>query len=633
VFALTGGVQRGGAAAAAAALTIALTALLACTAQARVVHVAGRTYGVMLGPAAQAQALQAGAPLSASPFASGRAAPLGSGGGPSPVTYRGGPLMLSSTLHLVFWGPQGSFPASYTEPIVQFAKDLQADDQRTTDDFSVTELYAEEGNGKHISGEVTLGGEAFDTTPYPPPETAGGCQVSDCLTSSQIRSEIAGEVEARGWPTDPPQAPREQYLLYTPPGVTVCISPGDCTLTLRGLEPRGFCAYHSRLYTNSDNVVIFSVLPDVPLCSYGQPGSGDGIAGTLNEEIHEMIESATDPNPGSGYTDEEGNEVGDKCVYPRTASFPADFSPLLGEDFNQLINGDRYYLQDIWSNARGCVPRIGPTPSFTAPTSSPPGEAVSFDARGSFDLSGPIATYEWNYGDGSSIETTSGGTGEHVYLKPGAYQVSLTVSDGPGRANASTQTQPIEIVLGPPRATIASPASGHTYILGRAVATSFSCAEATGGPGLASCTDSGGSTSPSALDTATLGPHTYTVTALSRDRQSAAATIEYTVVEPRSRQLEGTPESGSSPESQGGGAGLTSPPTPDAGRPGTSAPGAKPAALSRSERLARALRACRKLEHSRRAGCIAAARKRFAPPHKRHKRLGPTPTAARRSRG
>jgi Tol biopolymer transport system component/PKD repeat protein len=79
-----------------------------------------------------------------------------------------------------------------------------------------------------------------------------------------------------------------------------------------------------------------------------------------------------------------------------------------------------------------------PVASFTSACN---GLACGFDASGSSDPGGTIASYTWTFGDGS---TGSGATVNRTYVAGGTYTVILTVTDDDGAT--STQAQSLTVV-------------------------------------------------------------------------------------------------------------------------------------------------------------------------------------------
>ncbi len=133
----------------------------------------------------------------------------------------------------------------------------------------------------------------------------------------------------------------------------------------------------------------------------------------------------------------------------------------------------------IWfSNANGVVFRIEytdpgnlrPTASFTAtPTNGTLPLAVNFNAGASTDPDGAIARFDWNFGDGITLDD-GGATPAHTYTTAGTFTSRVTVIDDEGATGTTTRAITVrEPVNQPPVAQILTPADGAQYDAGAVV--------------------------------------------------------------------------------------------------------------------------------------------------------------------
>ncbi|MGH1525255.1 PKD domain-containing protein [Leifsonia sp. L25] len=90
-----------------------------------------------------------------------------------------------------------------------------------------------------------------------------------------------------------------------------------------------------------------------------------------------------------------------------------------------------------------------PVASFTSSVSN---LVASFDASASSDPDGTVASYAWDFGDGT---TGTGVTASHTYATAGTFTVTLTVTDNQGLAGTPVQ-HPVTTALPPNQPPVAS---------------------------------------------------------------------------------------------------------------------------------------------------------------------------------
>lgn len=126
---------------------------------------------------------------------------------------------------------------------------------------------------------------------------------------------------------------------------------------------------------------------------------------------------------------------------------------------------------------------------------------------------------------------------------PGTYTVALTASAnsaGGGTPLVRSNTATITVLdKTAPSIRISTPAEGATFTAGQPVIADFGCTDETTGSGIASC--QGPVPSGAAIDTAAVGPKTFTVDATDNDGNTTTVSRTYTVVAPAPRPLPSPP--------------------------------------------------------------------------------------------
>jgi hypothetical protein len=146
------------------------------------------------------------------------------------------------------------------------------------------------------------------------------------------------------------------------------------------------------------------------------------------------------------------------------------------------------------------------------------GDPVEVDFSCADEGGSNLASCEGGVPDGGLLDTSA----------PGPASVTVTARDNAG--NEASVTHAVTVLAGDlvaPAISLMTPLDGAVYLLDQQVRADYSCTDA-GGSGLVSC--AGPVADGALLDTGTVGPRQFTVTAADGTGNAAAATARYRVI-------------------------------------------------------------------------------------------------------
>jgi hypothetical protein len=227
-------------------------------------------------------------------------APAKAASGSPDMTYRGGPILPTTTVKAIWWG--SSWP-SYTGDEIKGIDSWYTGVGGTSYAATVDEFT---GAGKSVTSAITYQGHVVD-----------GSSVPNRVSTSAVLAEVCKAV------TNP--VTNAYYPVYVD-------------------RPRGganYCAYHSwgSCHGKAIEFGFFFKLDGDGGCDPQSSVSGQsqGLKAVANVTGHELSETRSDPK-GTGWFDNSGEENGDKCAWT------------FGGPHVTFANGTTWKIQGNWSN-------------------------------------------------------------------------------------------------------------------------------------------------------------------------------------------------------------------------------------------------------------------------------------------
>jgi len=235
------------------------------------------------------------------------------------LQYRGGRLITGTlTVNLVFYGTWA--PAGEAVTLAQnFVTNIDA-----TDWYKPTQLL-KNSNGTRVTGNVVLGKTVFDTG-------SKGFRLSTADVDSL-----------------PAELVKSGTLTYDPDSLTLVISAPDVDVAeyCNGANDDA-CGYHTVDATSLSQGPVQTgfIGAKAKECGCSPQGGPYGLAtdGMIDTIAHEIIETASDPDPPTGWindAEKDTSENGDKCANCYYNTAPTGTS----KRYNIIVGGSKYLVQ------------------------------------------------------------------------------------------------------------------------------------------------------------------------------------------------------------------------------------------------------------------------------------------------